>query len=522
MNGATHETAPRHPSVGSAMFGAVTAADSVMDFPTAASSTTSATSGSPASSRHSSAAASLATSGGLTRRSSRVATIGGIKHPTLSTEDVTAATISDGKSKILDSSEDRTGAEGSVLEPSGTILSLWTVLSKTMIGVGMLGLAYSVSRCGWVIGLLAILISGLASLFTLHLLNRCALKLEVRPMSFFVISQACSPRSRWIVDTILVITSIGVCIVYLQVVGNMLEPLIARWIPIIPDTIGSFATRAILILICVAIVSPVCFWRSAGNTAIVNMVGLLSLVYVVILGIVYSDCSRAEENTRVWPPANFWTVMGVLPIIIMSFGCHMNAFLVTDDLKNRTQLRVDIVSTAAIATAIVIFIPAMVFPYITFGYNVEALSLQNLSVNYIPVQIGYLALAVSEVCSFPLQVFPCRRSLTVLLTRGKELKPAAELKLRIILTVGIVLISLVVAIFVKSLGVTFSLLGLIGGDCTSFIMPCYLYCMLTRKNIEEEGRVTWYLSAVIFVIGLALVPICLYGIIYTDILHPGS
>ncbi|KAF4714602.1 hypothetical protein FOZ63_025134, partial [Perkinsus olseni] len=149
--------------VGSAMFGAVTAADSVMDFPTAASSTTSATSGSPASSRHSSAAASLATSGGLTRRSSRVATIGGIKHPTLSTEDVTAATISDGKSKILDSSEDRTGAEGSVLEPSGTILSLWTVLSKTMIGVGMLGLAYSVSRCGWVIGLLAILISGLAS-----------------------------------------------------------------------------------------------------------------------------------------------------------------------------------------------------------------------------------------------------------------------------------------------------------------------------------------------------------------------
>ncbi|EEQ97563.1 transmembrane transporter, putative, partial [Perkinsus marinus ATCC 50983] len=395
MNEATDGTRPRHSSGVSAMFSVgVTPTNNVTDFPTAASSTTSATSDSPLSSRHSSIAASLATSGGLTRRPSRVATISGMKRSTSSTEDATAATASDRGGKVVESPDE--GAEGSVPEPSGSILSLWTVLSKTMIGVGMLGLAYSVSRCGWVIGILAIIISGLASLFTLHLLNRCALMLEVRPMSFFVISQACSPRSRWVVDTILVITSIGVCIVYLQVVGNMLEPLISRWIPIIPETIGSFATRAILILICVAIVSPVCFWRSAGNTAIVNMVGLISLVYVVILGIVYCDCSKTDENTTVWPPANFWTVMGVLPIIIMSFGCHMNAFLVTDDLKNRTQKRVDIVSTAAISTAIVIFIPAMVFPYITFGYDVEALSLQNLSVNYIPVQIGYVALAVSE------------------------------------------------------------------------------------------------------------------------------
>ncbi|KAF4675161.1 hypothetical protein FOL47_008168 [Perkinsus chesapeaki] len=469
MSGVPHDTGPRQQSVDSAALGTATATSDTINI-TTASSMTSITSSLSYSSPRSSIAASLATSGGLTRRSSRVSTMGGLKRSASSTEDATAATISDSKSKVLDSSEDDVAAaEGSVPEPTGTILSLWTVLSKTMIGVGMLGLAYSVSRCGWVIGILAIIISALASLFTLHLLNRCALMLEV--------------------------------------VGNMLEPLISRWIPIIPETIGSFATRAILILICVAIVSPVCFW---------------SLLYVVIIGIVYSDCSKADENTTVWPPANFWTVMGVLPIIIMSFGCHMNAFLVTDDLKNRTQKRVDIVSTAAIATALVIFIPAMVFPYVTFGYNVEALSLQNLSVNYVAVQIGYLALAVSDVCSFPLQVFPCRRSLTVLLTRGKELKPKAELKLRVVLTVCIVLIALVVAIFVNSLGVTFSLLGLIGGDCTSFIMPCYLYCMLTKDKIKEEGRVTWYTSAVVFVIGVVIFPICLYGIIYTDILHPGS
>ncbi len=44
--------------------------------------------------------------------------------------------------------------------PSGSMLSSWTVMSKTMIGTGMLGLAFATKEAGWVLGLTFLAVAG--------------------------------------------------------------------------------------------------------------------------------------------------------------------------------------------------------------------------------------------------------------------------------------------------------------------------------------------------------------------------
>ncbi|KAF4737285.1 hypothetical protein FOZ63_007695, partial [Perkinsus olseni] len=234
--------------------------------------------------------------------------------------------------------------------PSGTVFTCWTALSKTMIGTGMLALAYGFSKCGWVLGFVLLILSGVGACFTLHLLNILAMRSSTRHVSFFTIAEACAPWSRWIVDVAIAVKCIGVGISYIQVSGDTISHVIGVWSNDAPD---DTLRRAMVVLAVLALAAPVCFARSISKTVIVNVLGLLAITYVVVLAVALTDYNSGAVTRWDLPPtASFSSVLSVVPTFIFAFTCHQNILLCAEDMKERSQRKLDVVAFASEAAAL--------------------------------------------------------------------------------------------------------------------------------------------------------------------------
>lgn len=396
--------------------------------------------------------------------------------------------------------------------PLGNVFTCWTVLAKTMVGTGMLTLAYGFSKCGWVLGFVLLIFAAVGAVFTLHLLGCLAMRSQTRHVSFYTVAEDCAPWSRWIVDLAIAIKCIGVGISYIQVSSDTISLTI--------NTLGGnfmnqTLLRDIIVVILVLVVSSICLAKSISRTAIVNVLGLVSVFYVVILCVCFI---RLDTPTHILLPhsSDFLTVLSVFPTFIFAFTCHQNVFLCAEDLKNRTQGKLDIAAFAAEAIALSFYIVAIVFPYLTFGDTVSSNFLLSYDAHNPAVMVAYLLLGIAETCAFPLQVLPARKSLIVLAFRGKSISPRAELYSRLGVGTGILLLTIVVALSVRSLGVTLSFVGAVGSNTVTFIMPCFLYCMAIHKAGSPKG-VKWVFSAILCIIGLIILPLCLSSLIYETV-----
>lgn len=215
--------------------------------------------------------------------------------------------------------------------PNASFLSCWTVLSKTAIGVGLLGLAAATSVCGWVLGMFLLVIAGSSAMFTLHLINCMIIKLDRRHVSFYTVADKFSPHSRWIVDIAIAIKSLGVGTAYFQVYGNELARFITQLAPEVKDKMSFFTLRLLVILMGLMIMIPICFRKSIAKTAIINILGIVGIAYIVMIGIIFNDPDDPAGTTSIGPTGTFVAIAAKLPIFIFTFTvCHnmlLNTFL---------------------------------------------------------------------------------------------------------------------------------------------------------------------------------------------------
>lgn len=402
---------------------------------------------------------------------------------------------------------------------NASFLSCWTVLSKTAIGVGLLGLAAATAVCGWILGIILLVIAGTSAMFTLHLINCMIMKMGRRHVSFYTVADRFAPFARWIVDIAIAIKSLGVGTAYFQVYGNELARFITQVAPGVSELMSFFVLRMLVILLGLAAMLPICFRKSIAKTTIINILGIIGIAYIVVIGVVFTDADYAGGYTSVGPTGSFVAIAAKLPIFIFTFTAHQNMFLVGEDMKDRSQTNLDKVAFFSQLTGWCFFIPALICPYVTYGSSVRSNFLESMSANTeiggsVAVLMGGLALSIAEISAYPLQLFPCRKSTMVLATRGRDMSVATERRMRRITTTVILSLCTTISIFVQDLGVTLSLVGIIGSNTICFIMPSFLYC---RAFDRSENPVKWFASATVCGISTLLLPICFTAIVYNAV-----
>eukprot|EP00930_Biecheleria_cincta_P040969 TRINITY_DN28053_c0_g1_i1.p1 TRINITY_DN28053_c0_g1~~TRINITY_DN28053_c0_g1_i1.p1 ORF type:complete len:233 (-),score=16.38 TRINITY_DN28053_c0_g1_i1:254-952(-) len=215
-----------------------------------------------------------------------------------------------------------------------------------------------------------------------------------------------------------------------------------------------------------------------------------------------------ERNIHIWP-SNTLGILKAIPVFVFAFTCHQNLFPVANELVDPSIERLDVVTSSAIGTASVAYLPIMVFGYLAYGSEVHNPVLQNLPEGSVAVRIAQTCLFFSAVFCYPNQLHPCRRSIMVLLEayRGEALSYEGEKVFRRTVTTVLLLSSAGVALLVDDLSIVFELIGGVASNTICYLVPTLLYLLLFPRSLK------WYAAAFQLGIGCLILQCSLAGVI---------
>jgi amino acid permease len=401
---------------------------------------------------------------------------------------------------------------------TGTIRSCASVLVNTIIGIGMLSLPWAVAQCGWVLGLGLFLIAAYFASQSLYLLSviTCDERTTASAatgVSFYSLTQAASPRLAPIVDITIAFKCFGVATSYLQVCKPAIKSLLKAC-----GAEGTTPQIAGLLAVFVAVaIAPVCFRKRVTKTAMGNAVAIFCMLYLAVLLVgasvaVWFGLLPAQGQSQPDIPATSTVpaLIKVFPVFIFSFTCHQNIVLVANELQSRTLPRMTSVVVISVGVSVACYLAVIFCGYTTLGANIHTNYLQDLDQMGLGttgplrslVAVGQALLAISVALSYPLQVFPCRRSLMVLFeaARGEPLSRAGEKRFRRFGTTAIMITTFVLAVLLDDLGQTIEVVGFVSSNTICLIMPALVFCMLFS---HEKGGL-WVLALMQFLLGLTV------------------
>ena len=320
-------------------------------------------------------------------------------------------------------------------ERRGTVLSGFSVITKSMIGSGIFSMSCACGKFGILAGVFFLLLAAGITWLSLRVLSILALEYRNETPTFYSVSEKIMPRARWVVDAALVINCLGAAIVYVQTAGNLMAQASTS---IFPSPMAENHVALIVEAIMVVGLAPLCMMKEISATKIPNLVGLSCLLYIVICTFFYTNTEQATSSLLY--PVDPLIALGSFPTFIFAFACQQNMFTVANELQNATPKRLNAVSIASTLTGLIVYMPMMILPFLTFGRNIKSNYLYNMESGEVPIKIAYVLASISVSISFVLQVHPVRRSIISLVYGSKPPRGKKELSLRIAFVTAILLV----------------------------------------------------------------------------------
>ena len=282
-------------------------------------------------------------------------------------------------------------------------LSSYINLTNTIVGSGMLGLPYAVAKSGWVLGLVLLAISGVATIFSLHLLTICSTKVAA-PSSFYAVTEASIPRFTFLIDFAVFLQTFGAAAAYLIVIGGLMPDVMQQI-----GATGIWQQRHVWVLLGFAVVAPLSCLRNLDALKYTSAMAVAFVVFLTIIILLFAanvsgmnPCADAEDTENCAGDTHLAVItldtFRVFSIFIFAFSCQtvssvigiavlssflQNIFAVVNELRQPTQRRFDTISWASIGTAGLIYATVAAGGYVTYGSDVESNVLMNYPRNTI-------------------------------------------------------------------------------------------------------------------------------------------
>lgn len=380
-------------------------------------------------------------------------------------------------------------------------------------GVGVLALPYALSNVGIVPGLFLLVAVGLATLSSYTLLLRT--KRLTGHSSYEALSlHLFGPALSTLVKCVIILGTIAALTAYLTIIADSTQKF---FINLLPDEhpLVAFLDKKTILAVALFIVVPLSLTRRIESLTWTSTVSLMPLLYLMALLAIYFVEQRSRENgddedvdlTRSAPLFNS-NLFIALPICTFAFSSQVGSipiFSEMEKLYGATQR--DMLKVAAIS------IGASFFFYAFCGI-LGLLTFAEIQPNIVlsfdrsaAVDILLVSMIISVALGYPFSLFPCRDSLQSLFFAGHR-----ETRRRtVLLTLGIISVSYLIASFVSYLGPSsyapahycvfrnsspeqtslssvLSLSGGFTGTITGYILPSAFYLKATKEESFKSDR----------------------------------
>eukprot|EP00448_Togula_jolla_P028673 CAMPEP_0170625372 /NCGR_PEP_ID=MMETSP0224-20130122/30722_1 /TAXON_ID=285029 /ORGANISM="Togula jolla, Strain CCCM 725" /LENGTH=613 /DNA_ID=CAMNT_0010951939 /DNA_START=29 /DNA_END=1870 /DNA_ORIENTATION=- len=305
-------------------------------------------------------------------------------------------------------------------------------LIASMVGGGVLSLPYAMTQCGLVLGTIALLVSGVASAWTLDMLVDCA-RSTGRDTFDLIGHAAFGEVSRKLTSILLFLLCWLALVGYSVLVGDLLVPLLELIAPQLEDVPHETLRRGTLIG-AMLLLSPMCFkdglhslrflcFASVGSVLIMGLIiafraaqhaGEAHIVNVLLPN---QDIGEVMVPASfVWWPEDFQQALYVFPMFGVSFMCHFNALPTHQELSRPTRPRIrKVVGQTMAATALLYLFVAYAGHTYAGRYTCGNILL-NFSRTDPLAAVARGCLGAVLMLNFPLICQPCRNALFRLLS----------------------------------------------------------------------------------------------------------
>eukprot|EP00937_MAST-01D_sp_MAST-1D-sp2_P003544 g3544.t1 len=413
----------------------------------------------------------------------------------------------------------------------GTFFASVITLANSAIGAGVLTFPYAFSQAG--LGLAIILCVCLALLmgFSLHVIalsTEEAQKKDSRVRSYQdIVKLAMGERVSTAVEVALVLYLFGGCIAFLIIIGDMLEPML-------PSTgLASHRWFAITAL-AVFVVAPLCQLKRISALRFSSSLAVLAVTYMVCMIIGEEPARHGDSSGGGGGGSDVKYFRGgsgffiSVPLMCLALQCHIPCALIYTELKPelRSIRTMDRVIGAAYAICLLLYVPAGVFGYLTFGgATTSDVLLVKHGAGPSGEDIGYAVsdkfAAVARVCitltasfGFPIVHFPAKSALYDFCVRFKCIKseparpgrpqsPGNKIQIprKFLVVEGVVWVALTLAIALcdVNLGFVNDIVASTCGSLVIFVFPALMWREFGPRSTRTRVQV-----GLLLVVGIAI------------------
>eukprot|EP01135_Chromosphaera_perkinsii_P010109 Nk52_evm1s2014 gene=Nk52_evmTU1s2014 len=417
----------------------------------------------------------------------------------------TETVIDSDSSSISDDSQ--FSAEGRKPE-TGTVNTVGNLL-RSYMSAGALGLPYAFKQGGVCASIVLMLCVSIVSTHSMLLLVKCknAMKTDGVVSYSDVGDNAYGKWMRRAIDTMLVLTQFGFCVVYMVYVSSNIVELL-------PSSLSDVSHIQVYVLCCcMPIFIAMSLLKSLKNIGSVSTAANIAFISGITIIFAMSGVQINEDVVQGQAMDVEWFVN--YSSLALAFGMSVYAFegigvVIPAETGYKHPARFSRVLLCCMIGATVLYITLGLVPYLAFGVNVEDEVINNfkdfVDVKDSSVWHGFyiftrVALLFMVWTSYPIQMFVVND-----IVEDKCFKPGRlSLKYlwlkRVLIRVSISAFAFLLAATVNQFGMLMSLIGSFSSSALQFIFPGMIYLKLFKGPDLTATRVCCFIYITFGIIG---------------------
>jgi len=362
---------------------------------------------------------------------------------------------------------------------------------NSIVGAGIIGLPFALRECGFVMGIVLIVVVSCFTWFSVSVLIKSGV--EVKRRSYEGLCEYCFGWMGFkVVSFFMLVFAFGAMCAYLVIVGDTL-PVVFK------QLFGKELSRDLVIfLFALFIILPLSLLRDMAKLSWSSSLSISADGLIVIL--VLARASYGAENwplDDIEPDFSFAnpTLFAGLGAISFAFVCQHSSFIVFNTLREPTTSSWRVVNVSSVATAGTMSLALALTGYLAFFQQTRANVLNNFSCEDDAINVARLMLALTMIFTYPMEIFVTRHSLFCLIfgysptLEGTRQMP---IKWHIGITIGLWFLSLIVGLTVTDLGIILELTGAFSASMLGFILPAMCWFkVFSFMKLWNTSRKCW-------------------------------
>jgi amino acid permease len=256
----------------------------------------------------------------------------------------------------------------------------------------------------------------------------------------------------------------------------------------------------IFVAVYSVLVYPFCIIKNISGQRILSLISVVCLLYVTILVIIRGSQGLDAQPSLVGFEVPYSpSVFSCIGVVAFAFTCQMNAFPIYEELKNSTELRMNLVGVLSTVGSGIIY-----FLFVNLGFYSQGSATQtNIMLGYHPgdvaANVGKGLLIVKMITTYPIMLHALLASV-IDVTRLKN-----TYLCRAIVAALFVTGSSLIGYFFTDISYIFSLTGAVADSFISFLFPGILGILCLSKIKQRPNACEGILFSVMLILVSILV-----------------